>query len=51
MALGDSGNGLGYQGIYNSLAVEIDTYFNYDLLDFYENHVSVMTQVFLFLTI
>ena len=44
-ALGVSGSGLGYEGIFNSLAVEIDTFMNYDNLDFYENHISVMTQV------
>ena len=44
VALGNAGSGLGYEGIFNSLAVEIDTYFNYDNLDYYENHVSVMTQ-------
>ena len=43
-ALGRYGSGLGYDGIYNALAVEVDTYFNYDLLDVYENHVSVLTQ-------
>ena len=32
-----------YEGIDNALAVEIDTFFNYDQLDFYENHISVMT--------
>ena len=36
---------MGYEGIFNALAVELDTYFNYDQLDFFENHVSVMTQV------
>jgi hypothetical protein len=44
-ALGLAGSGLGYEGIFNSLAVEIDTYMNYDNMDFYENHISVMTQV------
>eukprot|EP01041_Mallomonas_annulata_P008232 gene8232-16928_t len=43
-ALGAAGKGLGYEGIFNSLAVEIDTYFNHDQLDFYENHISVLTQ-------
>ena len=42
---GNAGSGLGYEGIYNALAVEIDTFFNYDKLDFYENHIAVMTQV------
>lgn len=45
-ALGDAGKGLGYQGIFGALAIEVDTYHNYDLMDFYENHVSVMTQGF-----
>jgi len=43
-ALGSAGKGLGYEGIMNSLAVEVDTYFNYDQLDFYENHISVLTK-------
>ena len=34
------------EGIFNSLAVEIDTFFNYENMDFYENHISVMTQVY-----
>eukprot|EP01035_Chromulina_nebulosa_P017824 gene17824-23435_t len=46
LALGLAGSGLGYSGIDNALAVEIDTYHNYDLFDFYENHISVMTQGF-----
>jgi hypothetical protein len=44
MALGDAGKGIGYQGIYNALAVELDTYSNFDNLDPYENHISVTTQ-------
>jgi hypothetical protein len=44
-ALGTAGKGLGYEGIFNSLAVELDTFHNYDQMDFYENHISVMTQV------
>ena len=43
-ALGLAGSGMGYEGIYNALAVELDTYHNYDQMDFYENHISVMTQ-------
>jgi len=43
-ALGVSGYGMGYEGIFNSLAVELDTYHNYDMMDYYENHVAVMTQ-------
>lgn len=45
LSLGDNGAGLGYQGIPNSLAIEFDTFHNYDNLDFYENHVAVMTRV------
>lgn len=45
-ALGSAGSGIGYEGIFNSLAVEIDTFFNYENMDFYENHISVMTQVY-----
>jgi hypothetical protein len=44
-ALGNAGAGLGYEGIFNSLAVEMDTYHNYDQMDYYENHIAVMTQV------
>lgn len=44
VALGLAGGGLGYEGINNSLAVEIDTFFNFDQMDYYENHVAVMTQ-------
>lgn len=45
-ALGNAGSGLGYDGIFNALAVEIDTFFNFDQLDLYENHVAVMTNGF-----
>jgi hypothetical protein len=45
VALGEAGNGMGYAGIFNSLAVELDTFFNYDQMDYYENHIAVMTQV------
>lgn len=44
VALGLAGSGLGYDGIFNSLAVEVDTFHNYDQMDFYENHIAVMTQ-------
>lgn len=44
-ALGLAGSGLGYEGIFNSLAVEVDTFMNYDQMDFYENHISILTQV------
>eukprot|EP01033_Poteriospumella_lacustris_P010558 gene10558-7510_t len=40
-ALGNAGS-----GIFNSLAVELDTYHNYDQMDYYENHVAVLTQGF-----
>ena len=45
-ALGASGQGLGYAGIKNSLAVEFDTFMNFDELDPYENHISVQTRGF-----
>ncbi|CAN0112752.1 unnamed protein product, partial [Hapterophycus canaliculatus] len=35
--------GLGYAGISNMLAVEFDTYYNAEMLEPYENHVSVQT--------
>ena len=34
----------GYTGIANSIAVEFDTYYNAELLEPYENHVSVHTR-------
>jgi len=43
-AIGNTGRELGYGGIANSLAVEFDTYFNADLLEMYENHISVHTK-------
>lgn len=45
-ALGARGAGLGYDNISNSLAVEFDTYFNHELLDLYENHISVHSNGF-----
>eukprot|EP01040_Poterioochromonas_malhamensis_P007147 gene7147-7718_t len=45
-ALGNQGSGLGYEGIFGALAVEFDTYHNFDQMDYYENHVSVLTQGF-----
>jgi hypothetical protein len=44
-ALGREGSGMGYDGLPNALTVEMDTFYNYDLSDLYENHISVMTQV------
>uniref|UniRef100_K3X417 Legume lectin domain-containing protein n=1 Tax=Globisporangium ultimum (strain ATCC 200006 / CBS 805.95 / DAOM BR144) TaxID=431595 RepID=K3X417_GLOUD len=41
LAIGDGGMELGYGGLRNALAVEFDTWFNYEQLDVYENHVSV----------
>ena len=43
-ALGDGGQGLGYAGIANSLAIEIDTFFNDEVLDPYHNHISIHTR-------
>eukprot|EP00939_MAST-03C_sp_MAST-3C-sp1_P002380 g2380.t1 len=43
-ALGEGGAGLGYDGIANSLAIEFDSWYNADLLDPYENHISVHTR-------
>jgi hypothetical protein len=43
-ALGASGSELGYGGIQNSVAIEFDTWFNYEQLDLYENHLSVQTR-------
>jgi hypothetical protein len=45
-ALGLAGSGLGYSGLFNALAVEMDTYHNYDQMDFYENHIAVITEGF-----
>ena len=45
-AIGSPGLGMGYDGINNSIAIEFDTYFNYESLDPYENHVSVHTRGF-----
>lgn len=41
IALGSGGMELGYGGISNALAIEFDTWFNYEQLDAYENHISV----------
>jgi hypothetical protein len=45
VALGLAGRGLGYEGINNALAIEVDTYSNFDEQDYYENHIAVMTMV------
>ena len=42
--LGRNGSSLGYDGIQNGIAVEFDTYYNYEEIDPYENHVSVHTR-------
>jgi len=41
-ALGDSGGGVGYEGITNSLIVEFDTYRNNDKNDPLYDHLSIM---------
>jgi len=41
VAIGKGGQNIGYGGIHNSLAVEFDTYFNYEELEPYDNHVSI----------
>jgi hypothetical protein len=43
-ALGAAGGGIGYDGIPNSLAVEFDTWPNFDLGDPDNNHVSIQTR-------
>jgi hypothetical protein len=43
-ALGAGGAGLGYTGIVNSMAVEFDTFYNAELLEPYENHISVQSR-------
>jgi len=47
-ALGNAGSGLGYEGIFNALSVELDTFHNFDQMDFYENHISVLTEGYRF---
>jgi hypothetical protein len=42
-SLGESGGGLGYAGVPNSLAVEFDTYCNDEFADPNGNHISVQT--------
>jgi hypothetical protein len=41
IALGGGGDAIGYGGIRNALVVEFDSWYNHELLDVYENHVSV----------
>ncbi|KAH9148078.1 hypothetical protein LEN26_004610 [Aphanomyces euteiches] len=43
-AIGEGGFHLGYGGIPNSLSVEFDTTYNPEMLDLYENHISVHTR-------
>lgn len=43
-SLGHNGKSLGYGGINNSLAIEFDTYYNYEEHDPYENHISIHTR-------
>jgi len=40
-ALGAGGAGLGYTGISNSIAIEFDTFYNSELIEPYENHISI----------
>ena len=44
LALGRGGMDLGYGGIANGVAVEFDTYFNYEILDPYENHIAIISE-------
>ncbi|KAL7687149.1 putative IPT domain, fibronectin type III, concanavalin A-like lectin/glucanase domain superfamily [Plasmopara halstedii] len=41
LAMGSGGMSLGYGGLKDALAIEFDTWFNPELLDVYENHISV----------
>jgi len=43
-ALGEGGADLGYGGIANGVAVELDTWFDAHARDPYENHVAVLTR-------
>ena len=43
-SLGDGGGGLGFGGIPNAVAVELDTWYDAELRDPYENHVAVFTR-------
>ena len=42
-ALGGHAENLGYGGMLNSLAVEFDTWYNYNLNDYFEHHVAIQT--------
>lgn len=41
LGIGGGGMELGYGGLRDALGIEFDTWFNYEQLDVYENHVSV----------
>jgi hypothetical protein len=41
IAIGSGGMELGYGKLSNALSVEFDTWFNYELLDGYENQISI----------
>jgi hypothetical protein len=41
---GQTGHGLGYDGIRNSIAIEFDTYHDPEMHDPWENHISVHTR-------
>jgi hypothetical protein len=43
-SLGDGGGGLGFGGIPNAVAIELDTWYDAELRDPYENHVAVFTR-------
>lgn len=43
-SLGSGGGGLGYGGIPNGVAIELDTWFDAALRDPYENHLAVLTR-------
>ena len=43
-SLGIGGGGLGYSGIPNAVAIELDTWFDAPLRDPYDNHVAVLTR-------
>lgn len=43
-SLGSGGGGMGYAGVPNAVAVELDTWFDASLRDPYENHLAVLTR-------